>query len=281
MELQFESVRSDWYSANTLMPRLFIKAIRGDQPLKLVGFPAQWIPVCVHYGVPYSAPQAPLNYVPLFSDLSVEELGRLAAAARLHRASRLFLEASVALDPVIADLVYIVDHKLSTLRHAYQRGNDANMLNTWHSFCRPEVIQLQERMAREVVTSDSVLLLPCSRHRPYGESRTHARLSRRLTEAGHNAADIPRVVVTALGVVPETYWKHPLVMTYDAGAVDLWRVFQLLQAFFTTNRFSIVIDCLSFKPYSDMLEILQRLGVVRNRMRPLKVRWRGFYVDLA
>lgn len=73
--------------------------------------------------------------------------------------------------------------------------------------------------------------------------------------------------------------RHGLIG--EGGAVDLWRVFQLLQTFLTTNSFSIVIDCLSFKPYSDMLEILQRLGVVRNRMRPLKIRWRGFYVDLA
>jgi hypothetical protein len=31
-------------------------------------------------------------------------------------------------------------------------------------------------------------------------------------------------------------------MSYDAGAVDLWRIFQLLRVFFTANRARVVID---------------------------------------
>src|SRR5262249_54715663 len=148
-------------------------------------------------------------------------------------------------------------------------------------FGRPEVILLQERMSRHVVGSDTVLFLPCSRHRPYDESRTHARILGRLIEGGHDPSDYSRVVVTALGVIPETYWQHPIVMTYDAGAVDLWRVFELLRVFLKANRVSLAIDCLSFQPYSEMISTLFRLGLLGNHMRPLKLRWRGYHVKLA
>jgi hypothetical protein len=280
MELQFESIRSDWYAANTLIPRLLVKAVRDRVQLRLVGFPAQWIPVCVHYGLAYVEPRAPLTYLPIFSDLSTNEISRLAETARARDASRSLLEAAAAFDAVIADLIYIVDHKLAESGHRDPGGNGSILLNTWHSFCRPEVRRLQERMCRHDVKSDVVLLLPCSRHRPYDESRTHARLQRDLKKAGQDADQCAQVVVTALGVVPRQYWRDPMVMSYDAGAVDLWRVFQLLRAFFAVNRVAKVIDCLSFKPYSDMLNVLHLLKSIPAPLRPLKLRWRGFHIAM-
>jgi hypothetical protein len=230
-ELQFESVRSDWYAANTLIPRLLVKAVRDRVQVRLVGFPAQWIPVCVHYGLAYAEPREPLTYLPIFSDLPTNEIARLAETARARYASRSLLEAAAAFDAVIADLIYIVDHKLSESGHHDPGSKGSNLLNTWHSFCRPEVRRLQERMCQHHVKNDAILLLPCSRHRPYDESRTHTRLRRDLKKAGQDPDQCAQVVVTALGVVPRQYWRDPMVMSYDAGAVDLWRVFQLLRAF--------------------------------------------------
>jgi predicted RNA-binding protein len=244
--------------------------------LKLVGFPAQWIPVCAHYGISCAAPRRPLGYLPLFSDMPVAEIVRVTEAAKARNASRPLLEAAAALDPVIADLVYIVDHKLAA-SGVFDPGNGgSNLLNTWHSFGRPEVIELQERMCRHRAESDVGLFLPCSRQRPYEESRTHARLLRNLSNQGYEHAACSQIVVTAFGVVPRTYWRHPLIMSYDAGAVDLWRVFQLLRAFLAQNRFRLVIGCLSFKPFSDMLNTLHELQLIPRPVRPLKIRWRGF-----
>ena len=275
-ELLFEDVRSDWYAANTLLPRLIAKALIENTKLKLTRFPTQWIPVCTHYGIAYAEPQRPAKYLPLFSELSVQDIVRVAQQARSRNASRPLLEAAVALDPVIADLVYIVDHKLAEAGR-FDPGNDGiNLLNTWHSFGRPEVVDLQEQMCRHRAESDGVLFLPCSRSRPYQLSRTHVRLMRGLVETGHNPQAYTQVVVTAIGVVPQAFWKHPLILTYDAGAVDLWRVFQLLRRFLSGNQFCRVVDCLSFKPFSDMLLILNELRLIPQPIRPLKLRWRGF-----
>ncbi len=275
IELAFEAVRSDWYAANTLVPRLLVKAVLEDINLKLIGFPAQWIPVCTHYGINYAEPRRPPNYLPLFSDLPVLEIIRV-AEANTRNSSRPLLEAVAALDPVIADLVYIVDHKLAVAGLCDPGNGGANFLNTWHSFGRPEVIDLQERMCRHSTGSEAVLFLPCSRQRPYEKSRTHTRLLRDLLKTGHDLNACTQVVVTAFGVVPQAYWRHPLIMTYDAGAVDLWRVFQLLRAFLTRNHFQVVIDCLSFRPFSDMLATLHGLRSIPKPIRPLKLRWRAF-----
>jgi hypothetical protein len=280
MELSFSDVRSDWYAANTLMPRLIAKAVLGIEGLRLSGFPAQWIPVCTHYGIELVAPIPPVGYLPLFSDLPLIALEELARSARAHGASRPLLEAAAALDPVLADLIYIVDHKLAAAGYKKTEGitasDSVNFLNTWHSFGRPEIIAIQERMCAHRMVGKVALLLPCSRRRPYDESRTHARVMRELSRVGHDPFKYTHIVVTALGVVPREFWRDPLVMTYNAGAVDLWRVFKLLQRFFATNYFEEIIDCLSFKPYSEMLLRLHQLGAVKRITRPVKIRWRGF-----
>jgi Domain of unknown function (DUF5591) len=219
IELAFEAVRSDWYAANTLVPRLLVKAVLEDNNLKLIGFPAQWISVCTHYGINYAEPRRPPNYLPLFSDLPVLEIIRVAEETKTRNSSRPLLEAVAALDPVIADLVYIVDHKLAVAGLCDPGNGGANFLNTWHSFGRPEVIDLQERMCPHSTGSEAVLFLPCSRQRPYEKSRTHTRLLRDLLKTGHDLNACTQVVVTAFGVVPQAYWRHPLIMTYDAGAV--------------------------------------------------------------
>jgi Domain of unknown function (DUF5591) len=280
-DVHFNSVRSDWYAANTLLPRLIVKALLTQQRLRLVGFPVFWIPVCVHYGIDFDQPSAPPSYVPFFSELSPDQIAHLANEAKKHGASRSLLESAAALDSVIADLVYIVDHKLAKHGCSDPGQNGANLLNTWHSFGRPEIVRLQQNMCRYAATSDKFLMLPCSRHRPYHESRTHRRLMQQLHDLRETQAGAERVVVTALGVIPERYWREPLVLSYDAGAVDLWRVFQLLRVFFTVNRARLVIDCLTYKPYSEMLRLLHELGTISELMRPIKARWRAFSVNLA
>jgi hypothetical protein len=280
-DILFGDVRSDWYAANTLLPRLVVRSVLGGPSIRLIRFPTVWIPVCVHYGIEFDEPQPPQKHVPMFSDMPASEISRIAIEAKRRGQSRALLESTAALDPVIADLIYIVDHKLASAGASDPGCDGVNLLNTSHSFDRPEVIRLQEQMCRHVVQGDLFVMLPCSRHRPYGESRTHTRLARQLRDVAPGCAEsAERVVVTSLGVVPETFWREPLVMSYDAGAVDLWRVFQLLRMFFTVNKATSVIDCLSFKPYSDMLRLLQELGTFHCLSRPLRVRWRSFHVTV-
>jgi hypothetical protein len=260
------------------MPRLVVRAIlRGD--VSFSGFPTIWIPTFVHYGIRFVDSIAPKKYIPFFSDLTPEEIQGVAVKAKRSGCSRSLMESTAALDPVLADFIYINDHKLAFAGYREEPLATEIFLNTWHSFSQPEVIEIQEQMARHVAHYDTFVLMPCSRRRPYSDSRTHLRLreslGRTLTRNG-----VERVVVTSLGVVPEVFWSHPIVMRYDAGAVDLWRVFQLLRTFFVLNRARHVIDCLSFRPYSEMVRVLADLQIIPEVSRPLRLRWRSFYAKL-
>jgi hypothetical protein len=280
-KIYFDNIRSDWYAGNTLLPRLIVNALTSDKAMCLVGFPAQWIPFCVHFGLSFEAARPPLSYLPWLSEQPTTEIERVCMKAKRGGATRPLVESVAALDPVIADLLYIVDHKLAARGWTSAPPTSWNTLNTWHSFGRPEVVRLQLEMAKSTLDASTILMMPCSKHRPYAQSRTHRNIRRQLAATHPQMAGAPSVVVTALGVIPQSFWEHPLVMTYNAGAVDLWRVFQLLDLFFKQHSPALVVDCLSFRPYSDMLSLLQKTRVIRRIVRPLKMPWRSFSVRLS
>ena len=87
----FSSIRSDWYAANTLLPRLIVKAVLGHDPLRLLGFPSHWIPVAVHYGLESADWQSPGSYVSIFSELAPDQVLELATKALVHGTSRSLL----------------------------------------------------------------------------------------------------------------------------------------------------------------------------------------------
>jgi hypothetical protein len=73
-----------------------------------------------------------------------------------------------------------------------------------------------------------------------------------------------RVVLTGLGVLPEELWSAPEVLTYDTGVPDIYRLLRLSRGYFRQAQYAMVIDCLQFKPYSEILAILHREGVIQQ-----------------
>jgi predicted RNA-binding protein len=122
------------------------------------------------------------------------------------------------------------------------------------------------------------IVLPCALKRPYDTSRTHKRLYRIAEEQGYDMASHHKIVVTSLGVIPEELWAHPAVLTYDAGVPDIYRILRLVRKFFSKNPYEYVADCLQFYPYSDVLSIAAREGIIRD-LRLLRVpRKRQFFL---
>src|SRR6516164_8959822 len=97
---RFQSLRRDWYVSNEALSRAVRHAVAGRKRYRFIGFPRQWVPVFEWYGVPWARSVPPLDYVPLFSDLSEGDVLRIVAAARANRALRLLVESTSALDPV-------------------------------------------------------------------------------------------------------------------------------------------------------------------------------------
>lgn len=84
--------------------------------------------------------------------------------------------------------------------------------------------------------------------------------------------------MTSLGVLPEEVWGDQEVLAYDAGVPDLFRALRLTRSFFKTHRYSSVIDCSQYPPYSDILGIVKREGLIRKLIRIDVPKRRTFYL---
>jgi predicted RNA-binding protein len=152
------------------------------------------------------------------------------------------------------------------------------LLTSWHAYSRPSVLNLEKDILKIRARGEGAIMLPCSFKRPYGESPTHRRIYSQLKQCGYAVENSHRIVVTSLGVIPQEVWSSPAVMQYDAGVPDIYRLLRLLRDFFTKRHYKYVIDCLEFPPYSDLLRIVQREGLIGDLRRLDRPKRRAFYV---
>ena len=268
-DIDFTTIRDDWYQSNQLMPRLVRKTLEGRAKYCFTSFPRHWIPVFEHFGISWLKSSTPSEHVPIFSEMTEAQVAKLCARARLEGTSRTLLESVAVLDPVIANFLYILDNSVSK-----SSGADAPLpsaetvrLTNWQSYGRPEVGALMKRIDGVMAAKPTALILPCARRRPYDRSRTHARILQKLMDLGLDASNSHKIVITSLGVIPEELWTHPVVMRYDAGVPDVYRILRLARLFFRRNRYATVIDCLEFPPYSDVLRIISNEHVISHLER--------------
>ncbi|MGA8149117.1 MAG: DUF5591 domain-containing protein [Gallionellaceae bacterium] len=258
--VSYESLRDDWVKGADLVTRLIYQSA-GDGRI-LSGFPRQWIPLFVHFGARWQASTPPLTYVCLASDLNDSQLIDICSRAHQEGLLRTLVEAFASLDPLIADVLYKLDRRYG--------ANDSSPgqllpLTGWQSYGRPEVLALNRHIAASARARANVaVLLPCARKRPYEHSKTHRRIWRRLNSEGINESAVDKIVVSSIGIVPQDYWRHPVVQSYDSGVPDIYRILRLMRIFFARAQYEMVIDCLEFAPYSDCLEIVSREGLVGN-----------------
>jgi predicted RNA-binding protein len=251
-------IRGDWYRGADLMARL-IDQSRCGGPI-LAGFPAQWLPLFAHFDARWVDPTPPPTFIPIVSGLSIEQLLGLMQAAQSEGQSRVLVEAIAALDPLIADVLYKLDRRIKA---PIDLKFTQIPLTGWQSYGRPELLDLEDRiLANAATNARSAVLLPCARKRPYRASRTHARLWRGVSQIRQEATDVDEIVVSSLGVVPAAFWGDPVVLAYDSGVPDIYRVLRLMRSYFQIARYDEVIDCLEFEPYRDCLRIIQREGLV-------------------
>ncbi|MBE0657157.1 MAG: DUF5591 domain-containing protein [Bryobacteraceae bacterium] len=181
---------------------------------------------------------------------------------------RNLVEALVALDPLLADLLYILDNR-GVVDKSSWIAEDVGVLpiTTWQSYGRRE-IRTFERLADNAPQEAKIAIaLPCARRRPYSRSRTHSRIWSNLSAAGWDKNRVDQVVITSLGIIPSSLWNHPVVVRYDAGVPDIYRTLRLARRFFGQHEYETVVDCLEFRPYSDVLQIVHREGLITNLKR--------------
>jgi hypothetical protein len=283
---RFSSLRNDWYQSNQTLPRAIRQTVEGTHRFVFHGFPRQWIPLFAWFGARWEKSVEPIEYLPLFSDLNEQQLNRIVRRARAERMLRPMLEAASTLDPVVSDCLYILDHTVKKLSDTMLndvsieklRPRKTLLLTSWQAYGRPSILRLEKEVAKIPVRGNGAVMLPCSFKRPYDTSPTHRRIYAELEQLGYEIKRLHKVVITSLGVIPEELWAAPAVLQYDAGVPDLYRLLRLLRTFFSTRSYPYVLDCSEFPPFSDLLQIVYRDGLI-NDLRRLAFRSsRAFYV---
>jgi hypothetical protein len=285
----YSSLRKDWYTSNSAMTKAVRGCIEGRRALVFRGFPRQWIPVFEWFGVLWEDSIQPPEYIPFFSDLSEDQVVEILCRARRENSLRILVESATMYDPVLSDFLYILDNTLRPLDAVME--NDLRelsmqpkrtarrlLLNGWQSYGRPSVRAIEVAMSHVEPRASIAVVLPCALKRPYNESKTHRKIYHILEEKGFEPKELHKIVLTSLGVLPEEVWQMPQVMNYNAGVPDIYRILRLVRTYFKRAQYKRIIDCLHFEPYSDILRIAQREGLIQEIVKIKIPGVRHFYI---
>jgi hypothetical protein len=272
--IDFNGLRTDWYSGGDFMARALQRQLRnGDTTF--VNFPLQWIPVFAWAGAAWRSPTRPTQYLPLFSHIEEQDLVREVERARHAGQLRSLAELAASSDIVLCETLQRIDAMGSAAAEPERADGSPIVLTNWLSYTRAEFRSYEESLKKFRQGSRSAIFLSCGRSRPYQNSRTHHRLRALLKAQDIAMEDHDVIVMTSIGPVPSSLWQHPVVMRYDTGIRDVYRVLTLLRRLLHGTHYDTAWDCLSFRPYRDVLEIVAREGSIGKLLRPNNIRSRN------
>lgn len=263
------------------MARALQRQLRAlDKDTTFVHFPLQWIPIFEWTGAAWHSSTRPNDYLPLFSCIEEEDLVCEVKRARSVGQLRSLIEIVASCDIVLCETLQRIDAvDANSLEFESESANGSPIvLTNWLSYTRAEFRDYEEALKQCRPQSRSAIFLSCGRARPYEKSRTHHRL-RALLDAEGIAMDRHDVIVmTSIGPVPMSLWRHPVVLRYDTGIRDVYRVLTLLRRLLHNSHYDEAWDCLSFRPYRDVLDIVAREGRIGKLLRPKNIRSRNIPV---
>lgn len=128
--------------------------------------------------------------------------------------------------------------------------------NSWQSYGRKYIQDLNKEIQKKEDYKENLLLLPCSKRRPYYKNGLKSAFKKheKLTDF-FNDSTYHKVVMTNIGLLPEEYWEHDVVLNYTAGVPDIWRIQKLSENFFNKHKFKKIACFVEYSPYLEILEI--------------------------
>ncbi len=234
-------------------------------------FPRQWIPVFEWLGADWKRSSEPANFVPFFSDLDEAAILAQVRAAKAAGQLRLLAEIAASADVVLCETMQRIDGLLDRP----ESPDRPTTLTTWHGYNRRSLRELDKEIAAFKSRSSGVVFIPCAKSRPYSRAPSFKRLMKRLEADGICMDGYEKIVLTSIGPVPESLWGHEVVLAYDTGIRDLYRLLTQLRALLRNNSFSSAIDVLPLAQYGDLLDILHLEGALPPLSRPSWLRRRN------
>ena len=195
------------------------------------------------------------------------------AAARAGRLREL-VEARLVAEPALAEMLRYADRELRDLLEertpvAFSGSRDYVLLE---SHRRPEMVRFRARLReryRPPPSKTVLLLVPCSKGKPYRRSRSHRRFSGALD--GLRALERVHVVSVSspIGLVPRELEDVPPARHYDIPVTGEWEeseqrlVREGLEHLRATGAYRAVVVHLDPNEYSFLLPDLLAAGSVR------------------
>ena len=148
------------------------------------------------------------------------------AAVRLGRLREL-AESRLTAEPALAEMLRYADHDLGPLleERCPVTGSGSQNYVLFESFRRPEMARFRRHLIERYRPPSSktvLLLVPCSRTKPYRNSRSHRRFASAWEEL-HAAERVHVVSVSSpIGVVPRELEDVPPARHYDIPVTGDW-----------------------------------------------------------
>lgn len=256
------------------MARALKRHLQNREQFLFIGFPRQWIPVFELIGTKWSCSIAPNNYVPFYSGLDESQILAEVVRARSSGQLQFLVEVAASSDVVLCETF----QRLTGIPLQKSEIENPTTLTTWLGYNRQAFFDLNTELSKFRARNNRAIFLPCSKARPYGRSQTFRARLKKLEVDGHRLEGHDLIVITSIGPIPEPLWNHPVVMHYDTGVRDIFRILVQLRILLKNNRYEAAIDTLPLVQYGDILDIASREGLLPPIERPAWVRRRNIPV---
>ncbi|HUI38262.1 MAG TPA: DUF5591 domain-containing protein [Thermoplasmata archaeon] len=185
---------------------------------------------------------------------------RLVRAAIRSGRLRELVEARLATEPLLAEILRYSDRLLGELldERSPVTGGPVRGYVLRESFRRPEVRRFRRRLLaryRPPESKEVLLIVPCSRTKPYRASRSHRQFARALEGLSHLSRVEVASVTSPLGIVPRELEDMPPARHYDIPVTGEWdeaeraAVLEALSHLWRVGRFRSVVVHLDPEEY--------------------------------
>ena len=265
--LDYRELRPDWYAGSDLMARALSRELRSEPEGKtFVAFPRQWIPLFEWLGCQWHHSTEPTTYLPFFSSIDQEALLEEVFIARSKGTLRFLAELAASVDIVLCETLQRIDADLFIADELEK----PTKLTMWHGYNRKSLKDFDKHLLSYKQTHDSVIFIPCSRARPYEESQSQKRLFLKLQDHNIDLDHYDKVVISSIGPIPEDMWHHEVVLNYDTGVRDLYKILCQMRKFLEGCSYETAIDVLPLVQYGDLIDILH---LEKRLPKPTRPKW--------
>jgi predicted RNA-binding protein len=179
---------------------------------------------------------------------------------------RTWIEKIVSPIPSLVNTLWMFDYKgISPII-----PEDTIPLTHITSYSRPEILSFDKQVYNTFKPQTKKLaIIPCSQGKPYHKRNHKPKEFQKISGKGREVLqqylydeEYDKIVLTSLGLIPKEFWMNDVVMSYDTGTRDLWKLLCLCKNFFEKNKYDEYVIIVKFKPYRDIIRLLIDMRVL-------------------